>query len=156
MDIISNNKNNGQFVKGASGNPAGRPPGSRNRASLLMESLLEGEAEELTRKAIELAKKGDTRALGFCMDRLMPPHKDSLVHFDLPAMRNSDDIPQGMTSIMAAIGDGAITPTEGERLCRILTELANAFNSQDLLRRVEKLEEGRHRRDKLTVVKSYR
>jgi hypothetical protein len=32
---------NGQFLRGASGNPQGRPLGSRNRASLLMEDLRE-------------------------------------------------------------------------------------------------------------------
>src|ERR1019366_2523784 len=44
----------GQFSKGTSGNPSGRAPGSRNQATLLMESLLEGEAEQLNRKALEL------------------------------------------------------------------------------------------------------
>ena len=44
---------NGQFVRGASGNPKGRPLGSRNRASLLMEELLDGRAQALAEKAIE-------------------------------------------------------------------------------------------------------
>jgi len=42
---------NGQFLRGASGNPQGRPLGSRNRASLLMEDLLDGRAKALTEKA---------------------------------------------------------------------------------------------------------
>jgi hypothetical protein len=41
------------FVKGRSGNPAGRRPGSRNRATLAAAALLAGEAEALTRKAVE-------------------------------------------------------------------------------------------------------
>src|SRR4029077_7685570 len=41
---------------GQSGNPSGRPKGSRNRTTLAAEALLDGEAEQLTRKAIELAK----------------------------------------------------------------------------------------------------
>jgi hypothetical protein len=43
------------FVKGVSGNPAGRPIGSRNRKSLICEALLDGDAEGLTRRAIEMA-----------------------------------------------------------------------------------------------------
>jgi hypothetical protein len=62
-------KNNGQFSRGTSGNPAGRPSGSRNKATLLMEAMLEGEVEQLARKAIELAKKGDTQALRLCLER---------------------------------------------------------------------------------------
>ncbi len=43
----------GRFLPGASGNPQGRPP--RNRASLLMEELMDGQAAVLAEKAIEVA-----------------------------------------------------------------------------------------------------
>ena len=52
-----------RWKKGFSGNPNGRAAGSRNRATLAIEALLEGEGEALTRKAIELAKAGDMAAL---------------------------------------------------------------------------------------------
>ena len=47
------------FRPGKSGNPAGRPRGARNKTTLAVEALLDGEAETITRKAIELAKTGD-------------------------------------------------------------------------------------------------
>src|SRR5687768_12762239 len=53
------------------GNP-GRPRGCRNRATLAALALLEGEAEALTRKAVELALAGDTVALRLVLDRLLP------------------------------------------------------------------------------------
>ena len=53
-----------RWKKGQSGNPNGRAAGSRNRATLAIEALLEGEGEALTRKAIELAKDGDMQARG--------------------------------------------------------------------------------------------
>ena len=59
-----------RWKKGQSGNPNGRAAGSRNRATLAIEALLEGEGEALTRKAIELAKAGDMTALRLCLDRL--------------------------------------------------------------------------------------
>jgi uncharacterized protein DUF5681 len=46
----------GRFKAGKSGNPAGRPAGSRNAATLAIDALLDGEAETLTRKAIELSR----------------------------------------------------------------------------------------------------
>src|SRR5438309_661953 len=51
------------FVKGQSGNPAGRPRGSRNRGTQGMQWLLDDEAQALTRKAVELALEGDTTSL---------------------------------------------------------------------------------------------
>ena len=39
------------FQKGESGNPAGRPRGARNRATLLMESLLADDAEAMNAAA---------------------------------------------------------------------------------------------------------
>jgi hypothetical protein len=43
------------FEKGRFGNPGGRPRGSKKRATRAMQQLLEGEAEALTRKVVELA-----------------------------------------------------------------------------------------------------
>jgi hypothetical protein len=57
-----------------------------------MEAMLEGESHELTRKAIDLGKAGNTYALRLCLDRLMPAGKDRLVRFELPPIRVSADI----------------------------------------------------------------
>src|ERR1051326_5864413 len=51
------------FSKGRSGNPLGRPQGSKNRATIAAETLLDGEAEALTRKAIRMALAGDSTAM---------------------------------------------------------------------------------------------
>jgi hypothetical protein len=37
-------RNQMTFEKGQSGNPAGRPPGSRNKATILAEAMFQGEA----------------------------------------------------------------------------------------------------------------
>jgi Family of unknown function (DUF5681) len=46
------------FEPGKSGNPAGKLRGTRNKTTLAVEALLDGEAETITRKAIQLAKDG--------------------------------------------------------------------------------------------------
>jgi hypothetical protein len=46
------------------------------------EALLDGEAEALTRKAVELALAGDTVALRLCLERLLPPRRSRRVTFD--------------------------------------------------------------------------
>jgi hypothetical protein len=60
------------FEPGKSGNPAGKLKGTRNKTTLAVEALLDGEAETITRKAIELAKEGNLTALRLCLDRIAP------------------------------------------------------------------------------------
>jgi hypothetical protein len=56
----------GQFASGNSG----RPRGSRNKATLAIESLLQGQAEALTQTAIAKALDGDTVALQLPIDHM--------------------------------------------------------------------------------------
>ena len=65
------------------GNP-GRPKGARNKASLAAEALLDGEAETLARKAVEMALAGDTTAMRLCLERIMPIRRDRPVSFAMP------------------------------------------------------------------------
>jgi hypothetical protein len=51
------------FEKGRSGNPGGRRVGCRNKTTIAAASLLAGEAEALTRKAVEFAMVGDPTAM---------------------------------------------------------------------------------------------
>jgi hypothetical protein len=61
------------FEPGMSGNPNGRPKGSRNKTTMAMEILLDGEAELLTRKAVEKALAGDPLALRLGLGRPFAP-----------------------------------------------------------------------------------
>jgi hypothetical protein len=60
-------RHSGQWKKGQSGNPAGPPKGTRHKATIAAEALLDGEVEALTRKAIERALEGDGVALRLCL-----------------------------------------------------------------------------------------
>jgi hypothetical protein len=72
------------FRKGQSGNPAGKLKGTRNAATLAAEALLDGESAALTRKAIELARKGDMAALRLVFTRIVPPRRERPFQFALP------------------------------------------------------------------------
>ena len=130
----------GRFRKGTSGNPGGRPPGSRNRAALLMESLFEEESERLTRKAIRMALNGDSHAMRLCMERLYPPRKDRPIDLRLPPTQNVEQLSSALSTVVQAIGDGQITPTEGEKLATILSMQQDVMGGADLDRRFEAIE----------------
>ena len=79
---------------------------------LLAEQLLEGEAEQLTRKVINLAKKGNIHALRLCLERLIPVRKERSIELDLQPVHNAQDIAAAIQSILAAAGQGRITPVK--------------------------------------------
>jgi hypothetical protein len=87
--IATTGKKTMQWQKGQSGNPAGRPRGSRNKTTMLMQNLLEDEAEAIARKAIEMAKAGDMAAIRVCMDRLAPARRGAAISCELPPVETA-------------------------------------------------------------------
>jgi Family of unknown function (DUF5681) len=132
-----------RFEKGRSGNPAGRPRGSRNRSTLAAQLLLQGEAEALTRKAVELALGGDPAALRLCLDRLIAPHRGRLVAFALPPMRTPADLAPAMDAIAAAVARGVLAPAEAAELAKVVDTFANAIETRDFDSRLRALEASR-------------
>ena len=107
------------FQEGQSGNLAGRPPGSRNRTALAAEALLEGEAQALTRKAIELALEGDTTALRLCLERIVPQRKSRAVAFEAPRIDRVEDLAGAIGSIFQEVAGGRLRLDEGATLTSV-------------------------------------
>ena len=128
------------FEKGVSGNPAGRPRGSRNRATLLMEGLLADDAEAIGRKAIEMAKQGDMAAIRLCMDRLSPVRKDEPVAFELPPLAKPADSVAAAAKIVAAVAAGELTPSEAADLAKVVDVYVRAIATKAFDERLTKLE----------------
>lgn len=108
---------------------------------MAIEALLEGEAEALTRKAIEMAKEGDGPALRLCLDRLAPPRRDAPISIDLPAVATMEDAVAASSAILAAVAVGDCTPDEGGRVMRLLTAHRAIVEIGDLERCIAALEE---------------
>jgi hypothetical protein len=130
----------GRWRKGASGNRAGKPRGARHKATLAAETLLQGEAEALSRKAVELALRGDVSALRLCLDRIVPPRKDRPVCFELPAMTESKDAVSALAAIVAAVAAGELTPTEAAELSKVVDGYARTLQTVEFEERLSKLE----------------
>jgi hypothetical protein len=126
------------------GNP-GRPPGSKNKTTQLLEQLAEGQAEQLVRKVIELAQSGDVACLRMILDRLWPARKGRLVNVELPPINTSQDIGRAIGSIWTAIGEGRVTPDEASDLSNVMDRSIRAIELHDIARRIAALEEARDR-----------
>ena len=129
------------FQKGQSGNLDGRPKGSRNATTIALEILLGGQATALTQKAIDVALTGDIPALRLCLDRILPPRKDSPVTFNLPEMKTLNDTVSAMGAVVKAVGQGDLTPTEAAELTKMVQAFAKIIETAELEERVRKLEE---------------
>jgi hypothetical protein len=136
----------GRFVKGFSGNPAGRPWGSRNHATRTAEILLDGEAEALTRKAVTLALDGDALALRLCLDRVIAPRRDRPVQFALPPIADVADAADTMAAITSAVAEGALTPGEGAEVARVVDTYVRTLEASDFDQRL-KVSEAAHAAD---------
>lgn len=128
---------------GQSGNPAGRPKGARNKTTLAMEALLEGQYEALTKAAINKALEGDTAALRLCLDRLAPARKDAPIAFDLPSIRSAADILAASSALLGAVASGEVTPDEAGRVMALLTAHKALVEAGDLEARIAALESKR-------------
>jgi Family of unknown function (DUF5681) len=129
------------FRKGVSGNPAGKPKGTRNQATLLAERLLDGEAEAMVCKLIEKAKQGDMIALRLCLDRIVPPRRDRPVHFTIPELKSAENASRAIAAIAAAVARGELTPTEAAELSRVIETYVKAIETSEIERRLKILEE---------------
>jgi Family of unknown function (DUF5681) len=119
------------FKPGQSGNPAGRPRGSRNRRTVAAEKLFDENAERLTQLAIELANKGDTAALRLCTDRICPRAKHSPVAFQLPPIATATAAIKTMSSIVQGVSDGDLTALEAAELSMLLRVFPNLLGKRD-------------------------
>ena len=133
-------KQTGRFQKGKSGNPAGKPRGARNRTTLAMEELLDGEADAIVRKAIERAKEGDGVALRMCLERIVPPRKDRPVYFSLPPIKTAADALTATGALVSAVANGDLTPTEAAELSKLVDGFVRSLEAIDLADRIAKLE----------------
>jgi len=129
------------FRPGRSGNPNGRPKGSRNATTLALESLLDGQAKALTQKAVDLALSGDLIALRICLDRILPVRKNRPIEFVLPTIESIADAPKAIAAITAAVARGEITVTDAADVSRLVETYVRAIEASDLDKRLRTLEE---------------
>ena len=135
------NKLSPPWKPGQSGNPKGRPKGSRNRVSVACDELLDGEAEKLTRKAIEMALGGDNTAMRLCLERICPPRKERPINLALPHLETAADGPKVLSVIVEAVSDGDITPSEAQALAGMIETYRRTLETEELERRLAALED---------------
>lgn len=128
-----------KYKQGQSGNPRGRPKGSRDKRTAIR-SLLEPHSEKLVNTVIARALDGDIAALKLCFDRLMPPLRAKDEKVNLPGLGSAATLTEQGEAILKALADGGITPIEASSLMSTISTLAKIIEIDELERRVTEIE----------------
>ena len=126
----------GQFTSGNTG----RPKGSRNKATIAIESLLQGQAEALTQTAVAKALDGDSVALSLCMERIAPAPTDQPISFSLPKMNNAMDVSEAAGTVLTAVSEGELTPIEAARVMGLIDSYRRTLELTEIEERLRALE----------------
>jgi hypothetical protein len=136
MTRNSGRNTDGTFAQGNSG----KPRGARHRATQAALALLDGQAEALTRKAVDMALGGDVTALRLCLERIAPPRRDAPVAFPLPAMTCARDAAEAAGAVLGAVSEGDLTPIEGAHVMGLVEAWRRTFETTELEARLTALE----------------
>ena len=134
------NKQPHLFQKGKSGNPKGRPLGSRNRASLAVDELMQGQAEKITQRAIQAALDGDMDAIRIVLARVAPPRRGRRFSIELPPADGPHGLANAMTALIGQMAAGQLSPEETQSIASILELAGASYERRELAARLDKLE----------------
>src|SRR5262249_42236804 len=128
------------FVKGQSGNPAGRRKGSRNRVTELAEELAGAGVEGMTRRLIAEASLGNGAAMRLYSDRIWPKRRGAPIKFEMPPVRSLADVPVAHAAICRGVTDGELSVEEFEMLSRGVNHMKRSLDEAEIDARLERHE----------------
>lgn len=129
------------FKKGQSGNPSGRPKGSKNKASLLAKELIEAETESIIKKLIEIAKEGDLQAIKLVIERLLPPIKEQPFYTssELPKINNLNDVNASYAYLVQMLDNGEISLNEAKEITALFDSKRKSIEATELKEQIDEL-----------------
>ncbi len=130
----------GRFAPGQSGNPAGKPKGTRHRIALLAERLMENDAQEVVRAVLAAARGGDMAAAKLVLERVLPVRRGRLIKLSLPAVNAPADLAAAMAELITAVASGQVTAEEATAVGQLLGLQGKVLELIDIEERLLALE----------------
>ena len=130
----------GRFVPGSVPNPNGKKPGTRNRATTLLDQMAERGGKAVLAAVLEAAKSGDTAAANLVLARIWPPRRGRPLRFELPDLAQPGGAPAALAAIARSTAEGAFSPEEAGEIVKVVESYQRATDVAELLNRIERLE----------------
>jgi hypothetical protein len=137
------------FQPGKSGNPAGKPRGTKSKSTQLMNALFGKNPQDLrdiVAKTIECAKAGKPWAAELILARLWPVPNGRPVQIDIPTGLGLGGIAAMFDSIFQNVAEGRITISEATELGKLLQMQAQVLEQSEIERRLRALEDAEMKR----------
>jgi hypothetical protein len=128
------------FVKGRSGNPAGKKRGTKHRKTLLLAAMSADDRAFIFGKIIRQARRGCKPSQRLIADRLEPPRRGSPVKFALPDIVTVADVVKAQAAIAAAMSKGRLTPSEAMEVSGVVELARRAIETNELETRLAAIE----------------
>jgi hypothetical protein len=103
----------------------------------LVREKWEDQAEQVAQVVLEQALEGDLEAARIVLERLYPKPKDSPVSLDLP---EDGTLIEQAQAVIQAVGNGQITPSEGQVLSGILSNHARVQELEEVKAQLQSLQ----------------
>ena len=119
-ESASTQPKSGKFERGQSGNPNGRPKGSRNKSTLAREKI---DIAAVLAVVQQQALAGDRASQRLLLELVVPRAKHPTVSFDLPEKIDTPEaLAEASTEIVRQIADGNIPPEQARILMSLLKD----------------------------------
>ena len=128
------------FQPGRSGNPAGKPPGTRSKAVAELDRLGADGAKQVLEAVLRAAQQGDMVAAGIILKRCWPESRGRPVRLELPPITTAAEVVIASGAVVAAVSEGRISPEEGQAVSGIIDMQRRAIETVELAARIEALE----------------
>jgi hypothetical protein len=119
----------------------GRPSGSRNKKTVLIEELLADNSEPLLRKALQLALKGNTQMLRLLLDPVLRRPKDAPVTIGRLPMGTPEELLQSQARVMQELASGKLSLNQVEQIFQMLENARKLMETRDHNQRVRAMEQ---------------
>ena len=118
----------------------GRPAGSRNKATLALEALIEGQGEDVVNTIIASAKDGDMSAARALLDRLVPKRKSAPAPIALSPAASASDLEGALFEVFNRLADQSLAPEEAAQITGVIANHIKLHETLMLEERISQLE----------------